>query len=300
MLTVQPRVAEFSKEDIPLDEIVAFYSIDKVKVPDDRPYIWTNTVASVDGVISLLEPGQTEAKEIAMAHLQNSGSGSDWKLLNSGWMFADAVITSSRETELICKIHHTDLLEYRKNVLKKERDMPLQVIITKEGQTDFSTNTYAEKRVEKLIVTTEAGYYNLLNHGRKFIMAPTMGDREVMLELKERVNVRAKVMPQSNSSGIDVLELCKYLRKENIRYVDVSAGAIVISQFIQKKLLDESRITKSGQLFGHYNTKGEPRPLAFDRYLNFGSANAPLFHYLGIRLFGYHHIFVRGVWEYRH
>jgi hypothetical protein len=125
--TLNPRVAEFSSEFIPLSEIITFYTLDPVSKfqISDRPYTWSNTVFSVDGVIrfllkeksftftlnesinenksiemmefaitqyyyfiycSFLEPGTSAGKEIALGHIPNSGSGSDWRLLNGGFV----------------------------------------------------------------------------------------------------------------------------------------------------------------------------------------------------------------------
>lgn len=72
-----------------------------------RLYSWSMSVSTLDGFISFREPQASEATEIAMAHVKGSGSGSgipapfafascwmfeDWRLLNAGWMMADAVL----------------------------------------------------------------------------------------------------------------------------------------------------------------------------------------------------------------
>lgn len=52
--SVSPRIGEFTREIIPLEEIQTFYGLDQVTIPEDRPYAWSNTVATMDGVIRYL------------------------------------------------------------------------------------------------------------------------------------------------------------------------------------------------------------------------------------------------------
>ena len=59
-------------------------------------------------------------------------------------------------------------------------------------------------------------------------------------------------------------------------------------------------MTKSGCILGHFSTAGEPRVLQFDPNLGFNLENSPLLHFKAIRIYGEHHMFVRGVWQYRH
>lgn len=40
-------------------------------------------------------------KEVSLGHIAGSGSGSDFRLLNAGWMFADAVLGTKDETRYL-------------------------------------------------------------------------------------------------------------------------------------------------------------------------------------------------------
>ncbi len=112
-ITVTPRLGEFSAKCIPIHEIEAFYGLTSVELPAERPYIWrcmharlssdvadvvplsppSMTVASLDGRIGFSEPGVLPSA-IALAGLADGSSESDWRLLNAGWAFADAVMIS--------------------------------------------------------------------------------------------------------------------------------------------------------------------------------------------------------------
>jgi hypothetical protein len=41
---------------------------------ENRPYTWTMSVSTLDGYISFKDPGADGAKEIALAHIKDSGS----------------------------------------------------------------------------------------------------------------------------------------------------------------------------------------------------------------------------------
>jgi len=43
-------IKEFSSEQVGIDEIEDFYRINEDRIPTTRPYIWTNTVTSLDSV----------------------------------------------------------------------------------------------------------------------------------------------------------------------------------------------------------------------------------------------------------
>jgi riboflavin biosynthesis pyrimidine reductase len=347
--SVTPRLAEFSSELIPIPEITAFYTLDHAlnyQTPD-RPYTWSNTVCSVDGVISFLEPGTSAGKEIALGHIPRSGSGSDWRLLNGGWMFADAVVSSGTnlrtEPDLLYSPHFEDLQNYRLNVLKKPKAHPLQVhclskidvkpffvvlclqewwlfaqchpllreqvIITRSGDIPFTHNLFQQHcDVEKLILTSVDGIKRVFENARKTMsLESSISTSDIEQALFVKWNTRVKAIKNSSRSGengnddMNLIEAWRYLRQEEkIEFLDVSAGSVVISQLLQQKLLDEYRFTLSGSVFGHTNSNGKRRTLNFVESLHFTPNTSPLLHYVGIRLFGEHHLFVRALWEYRH
>eukprot|EP01120_Amphizonella_sp_Union-15-10_P000728 TRINITY_DN1075_c0_g1_i1.p1 TRINITY_DN1075_c0_g1~~TRINITY_DN1075_c0_g1_i1.p1 ORF type:complete len:313 (-),score=41.25 TRINITY_DN1075_c0_g1_i1:25-963(-) len=300
-LRIEPRVGIFSSELVPLEEAVGFFSLATVQVPTDRPYIWTNTVTSLDGVISFWEEGEKTAVEISMSHVPNSGGKADWRMLQTGWTLADAVIISPKEEETSTTIYFNDLLEYRKNVLKMESPYPAQIIITGRGEFNFGQKRFHDTHIRKIIVTTHLGHINLLRHAKEYLQQPTISDDEAFSVLKEKLNIKVRVIETLGVNSVDIVKMCHYLRtEENIRYMECSAGGYTISQMLYLKLVDECRFTTSGQVCGHFNSLGEPRPTMFNENTTFGSQENPLLHYAGIRIYGLHHVFIRGVWEYRH
>ena len=47
---------KFSDPFIPLNEIESFYTLNEITNKTDRPYIWSNSIVSIDGILSFLEP----------------------------------------------------------------------------------------------------------------------------------------------------------------------------------------------------------------------------------------------------
>jgi hypothetical protein len=85
------KIKEWENEFIPLKEILEFYTLDEILNSNiieklDKPYVWSMSVSSIDGITSFQEKGETSSKEIALDNIENSGSKVDWRLLNAGWM----------------------------------------------------------------------------------------------------------------------------------------------------------------------------------------------------------------------
>jgi riboflavin biosynthesis pyrimidine reductase len=301
---ISPRIGEFTREIIPLEEVQTFYGLDQVTVPEDRPYAWSNTVATLDGVIGTREPGTTGGKEISLGHIPNSGSGSDWRVLNAGWAHADAVLASGaevREEPDGCVFYNQfeDLQQYREEVLKRNK-YPLKVVVTRTGDLPLTHPLFVHSPMRKILATTSKGAASLLEQARKVLNLQNTGDDEVRIVVENKWMTRFLIFEDENS-GVDLVALLKHLRqKENVKYLDVSCGSTMISQLIKLKMLDEYRMTKSGCILGHFSTAGEPRVLQFDPNLGFNLENSPLLHFKAIRIYGEHHMFVRGVWQYRH
>jgi predicted nucleic acid-binding protein len=65
-MLINPKYAEFSKPDVPLEEIEKFYSVpDKKDIEAlnvarerKRPYSWSNSIITFDGVLHYLDDSQ--------------------------------------------------------------------------------------------------------------------------------------------------------------------------------------------------------------------------------------------------
>ncbi|KAI9360009.1 hypothetical protein DFJ73DRAFT_816322 [Zopfochytrium polystomum] len=346
--TVSPRLAEFSKELVPLEEILAFYRLpddeisksDNANIPHSqllnflqRPYTWSNSVQSVDGVMHFLEPDAKDVSDIALKRVHGIGhlSLADFRLLNSGWMFADAVLITGQiirdEKEASCRISFQDLLDHRQSVLHQPTRQPIQLILSDSCNMDFETHPIFNSLDLVVIVITsdqgkargEDGFLSARPDNRNRLRKlPADGRLAHEPEPGTVTFVAFDRVPGSppggshSSSWVDLEKVMSWLRTHaGIRRLDVSAGGTLIRRLIDLKLLDELRITQAGQIAGFFNSNMEPRPTLFPRDAtgagkiwpppeSFQPNNSPLLAYKGVRLIGEHFIFIRSVLEYRH
>lgn len=82
---VEPRIAEFKAELPSVEEIEAFYGVDPAKIsfPADRPYTWSNTLHTLDGVVSIGQ-GNTGVQLAGLKRLPQSKAKADFRLLSAG------------------------------------------------------------------------------------------------------------------------------------------------------------------------------------------------------------------------
>ncbi|KAI8911633.1 dihydrofolate reductase-like domain-containing protein [Gorgonomyces haynaldii] len=278
------EVKEFTKSMIPLDEIVQFYCTDDLKVPADRPYTWSNTLRTYDGVIAFQDQ-DTVIGDIGLASVPQVSEQyqADFRLLIGSWMFSDAIIVGSKsvidEPQMPCTILFPDLQDYRVNVLKKDPN-PTMVVLSRHLLPIESPIFHKDLRV--LIYTT-------------IELKPEM---ERLLETKHSSNVSLIAMPDRD---FDLAPLLRDLRSRGIQFLDVSVGGVLINEFLNLKLLDEMRNTMAGQIVGPLAENGQTRPSLFPSSRpSYSKHTAPLIAWHKMRYLGTHFVFFRGFVQYRH
>eukprot|EP01135_Chromosphaera_perkinsii_P007002 Nk52_evm3s659 gene=Nk52_evmTU3s659 len=127
----------------------------KYKSTSSRPYVWTMSLTSVDGITSLTRPGATVYKDAAVGNHNHGtdynentlgvvglreefplGSGTDYRLLCLGWGMADAIVASASS-------------------LRCEKDTSYDYGET--GQEDLRRAGEKEKKRRRLATTGEGG-----------------------------------------------------------------------------------------------------------------------------------------------
>eukprot|EP01137_Pigoraptor_chileana_P031839 Opistho-2@20299 len=185
---------EFSAADVPLSELVAFlappgtgdrrgndHALGGVSgVPSSeaylhRPFTWTTSIESLDGIISFSEQDSAGSKEVALGHKSGSGSLADFRVLNASWMFADCVLVTAenirREHSVVCYSRFAEMEEYRTDVLRKRWRRPLQAVVTMTTDVDVDHAIFASSGSETpgcVVYTTEQGSVIL---SRRFVDA---------------------------------------------------------------------------------------------------------------------------------
>jgi len=291
-IVVTPRIDAFSKAEVPLKEALEFYNLNNVVIPKERPYAWSNSVASFDGVASFKEEGAQAAEEL--------GGKTDFRLLNTGWTLADAVLitpeTLKNEPDAGCYPRYEDLVKFRQEKLEKTH-FPYQCILTNSGNVDPQHPIFSKTCVRCVILTSEEGKENV-----EKIFAKAMEGQPEDAPLR-----RPKIFvfrPSETGEGLDLNHVFQTLRCIlKVKFLDVSTGGSVISQLLRLKLLDEVRMTTSGQICGPFNTSGQLRPKTFPANAKdevFTVGTTPLIRNKGLRVMDDLFIFTRGTVTYRH
>ncbi len=203
--------------------------------PGDRPYVFTNFVQTLDGVISYGIPGRSGGGEISGF---NAADHFVMGLLRS---CADAVMVASgtlqdgsgdvRTPGFIFPKAARLYAELRAQAGKSRGD-PLNVIISGSGRIDLSEPTFHTPGLETLIVTTEDGARRLRSdHGE--------GLRATQVR---KVAESGRVPP---AAALDVLR-----REFAVSLLLHEGGPRLLGAFLADRLVDELFLTVAPQIAG--------------------------------------------------
>ena len=207
---------------------------------DDRPYVISNFVQTIDGVVSYGIPGRSGGDEI-------SGSSTDDRfvmgLLRS---VADAVLVGSgtlhgdpghvRIPEFVYPGAKDLFVDLRKKFNKPPR--PLNVVLTGSGNVNLDEATFCTDGLSTAIITTEEG-----------------SDR---LARKDAVN-RTTVRSTGEVGKTTPAAVLKILADEfGVRLLLHEGGPTIFGEFLAVGLIDELFLTLAPQIAG--SQARTPRP----------------------------------------
>ncbi|KAJ3325465.1 SMC5-SMC6 complex localization factor protein 1 [Boothiomyces sp. JEL0866] len=247
-MKITPRIGEFTDPYLSIDEIKEFYHLNDLNMDEKLPYSWSNSIVTMDGVLSFMEDGYA-VDAVGLKHVQEIKPYqlADFRLLNAGWAYSDAVLISGEiirsEKSAGCFVVFDDLLELRKE-LGRTTIQPIQCVVSRECVFPLDRPIFQTKDIVVNVFTTSVGKRNL----------------EEALKLH---SVETKIEIFAN----DKIEMewiyCK-MKDIGINYLDVSSGGKVIRTLIGSGLLREIRKTVSGQYAGPLNSQNIKRPKLFD------------------------------------
>ncbi|KAJ3071432.1 hypothetical protein HDU99_002411, partial [Rhizoclosmatium hyalinum] len=288
MVKVIPRLSEFSAANVPIEELEAFYTIANVAAPEDRPYVWSNSMTTLDGFMhynstasassiqhssvstpkSELEHGSVES-DIALKKHPQAGpySLADYRLLNAGWVYADAVLSSGPCLRTDPLLRHVpifkDMQQHRTQVLNKPF-APLHIAVTSKASTlPFSSHSFFNSPdLPVLVVTHESDVQPSID---AFIASKSTGGNPdtclwspTLHEPNTPGTVRFLSFPPSptpstssasSPASVDLSQLLRFLKHElQITSLEIDAGGSMIRNIIDLKLIDELRWTQVGHV----------------------------------------------------
>jgi len=264
----------FSRAKIPINEMAEFYSLDLIDpsiIPKDRPWIYYMFVETADGRGSFLRPGKAGGYHIAQGHIRDNeelakqypeiaaGSLADWRLLQYGWATTDAIMAASgilnAEHNQEWRFVDDDLINYRKSLGKKP---PIRVLVTGSGSIDLKEDVFSPKKeYETLIFTAQEG-------------------KEALVSKSEIVTGKLGYNPLDNAKvyvlgeGKEITDFNKMMwilrHGHGVELLDLQGGPTLAGLLAMYKLIDEYRLTTSGQIIGdisYSDSKSVIRPTAF-------------------------------------
>jgi riboflavin biosynthesis pyrimidine reductase len=205
----------------------------RMPVPRTRPYVYSNFVTTLDGVVSLNEKGHASGGDISGFSVQDRmvmgllRAMADVVVIGSGTLSAD-----SRHVWTAEAIFPALANEYRQlREMLGARAVPLNVIVSGNGSLDLRLPEFASGKVPVLIVTTAAG-------------AKRLGAQRVPDSVEIRAIRRgARAIPAS----VILEEVC---RADPGKRILVEGGPRLVGDFYAEHLIDEQFLTLAPQFAG--------------------------------------------------
>lgn len=258
-------------DDLPLSgELARLYHRLRMPRHAARPHVIGNFVASLDGVVSLGEPGQAGGGEIS------GFNPHDRMVMGLLRAVADAVVVGAGTLREASPPHlwtadyiypplADDYAALRAALGKTEP--PLNVVVTAQGEIDTGRRLFRSGETPALIVTTTAG-------------ARRLNEREFPPSVRVGVMTGPPTMRE-------VLEAIGSMRKSEL--VLVEAGPRLMGDFFAQRQLDELFLTIAPQVAGRDGIANRPGLVAGRRF----APECPLWGTLvGVKQ-GRDHLFLR-------
>ena len=198
-----------------------------------RPYVFSNFVTSLDGVVSLQQAGHLGGSDISGNNLQDRmvmgvlRAVADVVMIGSGTLAADP--THVWTAEGICPELAEDYRRLRHTLRKPAT--PLNVVISGSGDLDLGLPVFASGRVRTLVLTTPVGAKRMAK--RASASATTV--------LATRGS-GAAISPRSILRALG--QLCAGHR------ILLEGGPRLLGDFYERRLVDEQFLTLSPQILG--------------------------------------------------
>lgn len=242
MTTLTPLATLYETErgqDIPLPpELARLYGRLDLPLRPDRPYVMGNFVTTLDGVVSLNEPGQAGGGEIS------GFNEHDRMVMGLLRAVAGAVVVGAGTLRAVPRQLWTAEYVYPKlahayGALRRRvgySEPPLNVIVTGRGELDLDLPVFRSADVPVLIVTTQQGAERLHDHPPTVQVAALAGDGPL------------------SARGI----LGAILRVRAMAAILVEGGPHLMADFFAEQALDELFLTLAPQVAGRDESSQRP------------------------------------------
>jgi riboflavin biosynthesis pyrimidine reductase len=227
-------------DDLPLpDRLAALYG--RLRIPaTTEPYVISNFVTTLDGVVALRAPGHESGGAIS-GHNQH-----DRMVMGVLRAVSDAVVVGAGTlrsvpehvwtADYIFPSLASEYAQLRTNLGKAEP--PLNVIVSQSGNLDPSLRVFSSEEVRVLVVTTPSG-----------------AERIGALAMPPSVKVVA-VDKDGTVSAEKVLEAVEQVRRSDT--ILVEGGPMLMADFVAERRLHEMFLTLAPQIAGRDGSVERP------------------------------------------
>jgi len=205
-----------------------------------HPYVISNFVTTLDGVVSLNTPGKTGGSEIGGKIQQ------DRAVMGLLRAVADAVVVGAGTLRAVPRHLWTPQQIYPPlaNAYRELRarlgksESPLNVVVTARGELDLNLPVFSSARVRALIVTTAEGAQRLANRP---------------LPPSTQLSLRGS---SGSVSAHDVVDAIAALGRSDL--ILLEGGPVLLGDFLAERVLNELFLTLAPQIAGRNDTDGRP------------------------------------------
>ena len=214
-------------------KLARLYGRLRMPLPGTRPYVFSDFVTTLDGVVSLNTKGHASGGDIS------GFSAQDRMVMGLCRAIADVVIvgagtlsTDRRHVWTAAAIFPQLTDEYRQlSEALGQRGPPLNVIVSGSGRVDLRLPVFASGKVPALIITTSAGAKRLRKQSRS-----------ALVDIRA-IRGSAAVLP---ASAI----LAEVIREHPGKRILVEGGPRLLGDFYAEQLVDEQFLTLAPQIAG--------------------------------------------------
>ena len=216
-------------------KLARLYGCLRMPLPRKRPYVFSNFVTTLDGVVSLNTKGHASGGDIS------GFSGQDRMVMGLMRAIADVVIIGTgtlsadrRHVWTAAAIFPELAEEYRQlSEALGQRGPPLNVIVSGSGRVDLRLPVFTSGEVPTLIITTTAGAKRLREQS---------GSASVEIRA-----IRGRGSTTAIPASAILVEVCRVRRSKRIL---VEGGPRLLGDFYAEQLVDEQFLTLAPQIAG--------------------------------------------------
>ena len=214
-------------------KLARLYGSLRMPQPRTHPYVLSNFVTTMDGVVSLNVKGHASGGDIS------GFSAQDRMVMGLLRAIADVVIIGAgtlgadRQHVWTARAIFPELADDYRRLSKAlgKSEAPLNVIVSGSGEIDLRLPVFASGKVQTLIVTTTAGAQRMLKQG-----------------VPDAVEVRAMRSSVGTIAASAILE--EVCRLSPGKLILVEGGPRLLGDFYAQRLIDEQFLTLAPQIAG--------------------------------------------------